>query len=312
VPPSITPLATSMRMNAPAPTACARRTSTNAKNIGSSLAGRGASHARYSSKLANGPLNRYVHMRPSGRPNSPRGAGVRDAPRRAVRRGRIALEHGACRARRREPARQFGTDRLAEAVDALAHARALRSWRTAGGEPCIELVALHELGVRALRDDAPLVHHHDAVDLEHRGEPMGDDDRGTAPHQLLERPPAPAARSRVECARRFVEQQDRRSRRIARAMAMRWRCRREPCAAFAEERVVALWQPAQELVGRSGTCAASTSASLAPGVHNGCSREHSPQRARCPAARVRCGRARQRVARARSTPSTRMRPDSGS
>ena len=38
--------------------ACARCWSTKAKNRGSSLAGRGSSQARYSSKLPKGPLNR--------------------------------------------------------------------------------------------------------------------------------------------------------------------------------------------------------------------------------------------------------------
>ena len=103
---------------------------------------------------------------------------------------------------------------------------------------------------RAARDDAAVIHHDDAIGLEHGREPVRDDDRRALRHEPLERLLHEQLALRVERARRLVEQQDRR------VLEDRARDRdalplpaREPHAALAEERVVALRQRAQELVG---------------------------------------------------------------
>ncbi len=96
-----------------------------------------------------------------------------------------------------------------------------------------------------------MVHDDDPVGFEHGREPMRDDDRGAALHQLFERLLHEPLGLRVERTRRLVEQQNRRileyraRQRDALALAAR-----EARAALAEERVVALRQLAQELVGR--------------------------------------------------------------
>ena len=70
--------------------------------------------------------------------------------------------------------------------------------------------ATRTVRMRALRDDAAVVHHHDAVRLEHGGQAMRDHQRGAAFHQPLERVLHGALALRVERGRRLVEQQDRR------------------------------------------------------------------------------------------------------
>ena len=52
-----------MRMNAPMPTALPDLRSTKAWNRGSVLAAHSVSQRSYVSKSANGPYERYVHMR---------------------------------------------------------------------------------------------------------------------------------------------------------------------------------------------------------------------------------------------------------
>ena len=53
---------------------------------------------------------------------------------------------------------------------------------------------------------------------------MGDDDRGALPHQFGERCGDLRLAFSIERGRCLVEQEERRMRRMARAMAMLWRC----------------------------------------------------------------------------------------
>ena len=61
--------------------------------------------------------------------------------------------------------------------------------------------------MRALGDDAAAIHHHDAVRLEHGGQPVRDDQRRAPGHQPLECMLHGALALGVQCAGRFVQQQ---------------------------------------------------------------------------------------------------------
>ena len=204
-------------------------------------------------------------------------------------------------------------DRLAELIppDVSAHVTAsARAPVPVGelqcGQPCVELVGAHEFGMRALRDDAAVVHDDDAVGLQHRREPMRDDDRRAPLHQAIERGLHQSLALGIERAGRFVEQQDRRiaqdGARDGDALAL---AAGKPRAALAEERVVALRQLAQELVGRGGRGRGFDFGvgGVGPAVADVLARRW-PRTARCPAARGRCGcAAASGSARAMSTPS---------
>ena len=75
--------------------------------------------------------------------------------------------------------------------------------------------------MRALLDDAALVHDQDTVGLEDGCQPMGDDDRRAALHQPVECRLHQCFAFGVERGRGFVEQQDRR---IASGSRGQWRC----------------------------------------------------------------------------------------
>src|SRR5690606_2376398 len=117
-------------------------------------------------------------------------------------------------------------------------------------EARVERALLEELRMCADRGDAATFHDDDPVGLADGREAVRDDDRRAVLHQPLERLLHGALAFRIERARRLVEQQDRRvleeraGDRDALALAAR-----EPHAALAEERVVALGQRANELVG---------------------------------------------------------------
>ena len=64
--------------------------------------------------------------------------------------------------------------------------------------------------MRALGDDAAAVHDHDAVGLQYRRQPVGDDQRGAALHQSFQCVLHRAFALRIEGTGRFVQQQDRR------------------------------------------------------------------------------------------------------
>ena len=70
--------------------------------------------------------------------------------------------------------------------------------------------ALHQFVVRPGLDDASVVEHQNARRIAHGGEPVGDDEGGAAFHHLIERLRDARLGYRIERARRFVENQDRR------------------------------------------------------------------------------------------------------
>ena len=100
----------------------------------------------------------------------------------------------------------------------------------------------------------PSIHDDDAVGFLHGRQAVRDDDRRAPCHQLLERLLHEQLARGVERARRLVEQQNRRilENRACDRDALPLSAR-QPHAALAEERVVALRQRAQELVRFGGT-----------------------------------------------------------
>ena len=104
--------------------------------------------------------------------------------------------------------------------------------------------------MRAVGDDAAVVEQHDAVGERDRRGPVGDDDRRPALHHLGERGPDLVLLGRVDRRGRVVEDQH------ARVGEHRARDRdalplpaRQRVAVLADDRVVALGQLADELVG---------------------------------------------------------------
>jgi hypothetical protein len=89
---------------------------------------------------------------------------------------------------------------------ASAHGAGKLQVREAG----IEAALGDEFGVAALADDAAMVHHHDAFQPLNGGEAMGDDDRRASGHQVLEPDLHQPLVFGIECARRLVEQKQRR------------------------------------------------------------------------------------------------------
>src|SRR3546814_7262042 len=77
-----------------------------------------------------------------------------------------------------------------------------------GVEPRVVAAARQQLGVAALLDDAPVVHHVDDVGRDHGGEAVGDDEGGAPADQLSQRLLNMALRLAVEGGGRLVEQQD--------------------------------------------------------------------------------------------------------
>ena len=110
-----------------------------------------------------------------------------------------------------------------------------------------------QFGVGADRDFVAVVHHHDAIGLQHGRQPMRDDDGGAALHEFLERLLHQPLGFRIQRTGGLVEQQNRRiledgaRQRDALALAAR-----QPRAALAEECVVALRQLAQKFIGGRG------------------------------------------------------------
>src|SRR6202034_246322 len=103
--------------------------------------------------------------------------------------------------------------------------------------------------MRAHRNLVAVIHDDDPIGLQHRGEPMRDDERRASLHEPLERLLHQQLRFRVERARGLVEEEDGRilencaGESDALALAAR-----QPRAALAEERVVTLRELAQEYV----------------------------------------------------------------
>ena len=103
--------------------------------------------------------------------------------------------------------------------------------------------------MRAHGDLVAVIHDDDPIGLQHRGQPMRDDDGGASLHEPLERLLHEQLRLRIERARGLIQQEDRRiledRARQRDALAL---TARQPRAALAEERVVALRELAQESV----------------------------------------------------------------
>ena len=77
-------------------------------------------------------------------------------------------------------------------------------------KPRIEPATRDQLGMAPLLDDPPAIHHHDPFRRAHGRQPVRDDQRGTIRHQPLQRLLDKLFALGVECAGRFVQQQDRR------------------------------------------------------------------------------------------------------
>ena len=116
-------------------------------------------------------------------------------------------------------------------------------------EPRINAAAAHQFGVGALLDHPAVVQHHDAVRPLHRGQPVGDDQRGAAGHRALQRGLHHALALGVQRAGGFVQQQQRRvlQHRAGDADALALAAG-QAHAALAEEAGVALGQRHDEVV----------------------------------------------------------------
>ena len=79
-----------------------------------------------------------------------------------------------------------------------------------GRQPGIQRALLDQLAMSAHRHQAPLVDDRDALGVLDRGQPMGDDQRGTPGHQAGQCLLDQVFALRVEGAGGFVQQQDRR------------------------------------------------------------------------------------------------------
>jgi hypothetical protein len=90
-------------------------------------------------------------------------------------------------------------------------------------QACVEAAACNKLGVGAFLDDPALVHDQNAVGAKHSRQRWAMTIVVRFEHQPFERLLNQFLAFRIERRCRLVEQQDRASRRMARAMAMRWR-----------------------------------------------------------------------------------------
>ena len=114
-----------------------------------------------------------------------------------------------------------------------------------------------KLVVRAGLDDLSLLQDHDPVGAAHRRETMGDDEGRSAFGETLDRFQKQTFRSRVESARRFVQEQDGRvlQERAGDGEALAF-ASGESCAALANDCLVALRQALDKSVriGNAGRC----------------------------------------------------------
>ena len=113
--------------------------------------------------------------------------------------------------------------------------------------------AREQLVVRALLDDLAVLEHDDQVGVADRREAVRDDERGPAVQEAAERALDLALGADVDRARRLVEDQDPRvGEQRARERDELALAEREPRAALAELRLVAVLEPLDELVGADG------------------------------------------------------------
>ena len=249
--------------------------------------GRGVRHPRghHAARRAAGDRagrrDRPARRRAAREPGAALGALLADPVRRA-RMGRAARERAlAC----------FTPARLAEAAERLyrrgagslvGRASPVCSATSSRYRPPAASSSLVGAGLR----HAPVLEHEDAVGAPHRGEPVRDHEHGAA---RAAAPRAPAARC-ARSASRASEVASSRiriagSRRIARAMVMRWRCPPESrVPPTPTSRVVALRQGLRELVDvrRARGLAASRPRSRRGG-RSGCSRRCCRRTGRAPA-----------------------------
>ena len=116
-------------------------------------------------------------------------------------------------------------------------------------EPRIQPALLAQVLRSAGFDNAPTLHDHDAIDLLHGGEPVGDDQRGAPFHRRIQPLLHEDLRFGIERAGSLVQQQQA-------CMLENRACNgdalalpaRQPRAALAEEGLVALGQTADEFV----------------------------------------------------------------
>ena len=122
-------------------------------------------------------------------------------------------------------------------------------------EAAVQAALGQQLRVRADLDDAALVHHDDAIGVQDGGQPVRDDHAGAAAHELPQRILDQVLALAVERAGGFVQDQDAR---VAQERARDGDALALPAgelgAALAEQRVVALGQLHDELLGVRGAC----------------------------------------------------------
>src|SRR5215468_7268491 len=99
--------------------------------------------------------------------------------------------------------------RFDEFVDALRLVERFPD-REPRAHPAVELTALKQILVTALRDDSAAIEDENAVGIPHSREAMRDDDRRPAGAQPPERREDDLFGNRIERRRRLVENQDRR------------------------------------------------------------------------------------------------------
>ena len=174
-------------------------------------------------------------------------------------------------------------------------------------------VERQQLVVRAALDDLAVLEHQDLVGAADRRQPVRDDERRPALPQRAQAVLDQRLALAVEARRRLVEDQD------ARVGEDRARDRdplalaaRELHAALADDGVVALLEPADELVAvRDAAGRLDLLPRRARAARRRCSRRPCRRTGSCPAARCRAGAVVAQPELARSRPSTRMAPACG-
>ena len=155
--------------------------------------------------------------------------------------------------------------------------------------------------MRAPLDDPAVLHHQDHVGVADRRQPVRDDERRAPAHQLAHRALDEDFGARVDAARRFVEDQDRRiGEERARDRQQLLLALRQVARLLVDRRVVVLGQRPDEVIGlrRLRRLDDRLVARVRSRRRRRCSRESCRRTATCPAAPCRtCGAARRASAR---------------
>ena len=145
-----------------------------------------------------------------------------------------------------------GARRRARAVDGDQVFRARRRHLRVH-EPPVRTASRHQLSVRPRLGEPAAVEHHDPVGADHAREAMGEDQRGAAFHQPIERLLDERLALGVHRGERLVEHEDRRiAQERARDRDTLALAAREADPPLADDGGVALGQPRDELVGVGG------------------------------------------------------------